>query len=95
MDPYEASRTDIALAVVFCLSGLLGFCLSFTLLASDARPVLFSACIGVCLVCLLFATNKKGVLLGFGLFLLTGSHGLGRKCDKEDGCTRRSEFADL
>lgn len=70
MDPYEPLRKDIAIGVVFCISGLLGFCLSFTLLENGGRPALFAVCMAVCLVCLFFASDKKGVLLGFAGFLL-------------------------
>lgn len=62
MDMYEPSRKEITLAVVFSFSGLLAFALSFTMLQSNGRPLLFAFCIGVCLICLFFSNNKKGVI---------------------------------
>jgi hypothetical protein len=66
----QPSRKDVALGVVFSFSGLLAFALSFTLSDADGRPILFAACIALCIVCLIFATNKTGVLLGFAAFIL-------------------------
>lgn len=71
MEANEPSRKDVALGVVFCISGLLGFCLSFSLTQSDGRPYLFALCVLICLTCLAFAENKAGVLLGFAAFLVT------------------------
>jgi hypothetical protein len=66
----EPSAKDRVLGVVFGFSGLLCFALSFTVLNPNGRPVLFFSCLCVCLVCLAFVDNKKGVVLGFLLFLL-------------------------
>ena len=66
----EPSRKDIFLGVIVCLCGVLAFCLSFTLQQSNGRPFLFTALVAVCLVCIAFATNRKGVVLGFLAFLV-------------------------
>jgi hypothetical protein len=71
MNENEPSRKDVALGVIFAVSGLLGFCLSFSLLQNDGRPYLFGFCVLTCSACLALATNKAGILLGFAAFLLT------------------------
>ena len=71
MDANEPSRKDVVLGTIFVISAFVAFALSFGLLQKDGRPVFFATCVAVCLICLLFATNKKGVLLSFAAFLLT------------------------
>jgi hypothetical protein len=70
MDSNEPSRKDVALGTAFVISAFVAFVLSYGLLQTDGRPLFFVACLAVCLVCLFFATNKKGILLGFAAFLL-------------------------
>ena len=71
MDANEPSRKDVVLGTIFVISAFAAFALSFGLLQKDGSPVFFTACLTVCLICLFFSNNKKGVLLGFAVFLLT------------------------
>jgi hypothetical protein len=66
---YLPSTKDELLGVVFVFSSLLGFALSFTVLQSNGRPVLFTVCVLVSVLCLALANNKKGIALGFLAFL--------------------------
>jgi len=52
MDANEPSRKDVALGVAFCISGLIGFCLSFSLTQSGGSRYLFGLCVLICLTCL-------------------------------------------
>jgi len=66
---YSPSTKDQVLGVVFVVSGLLGFGLSFTMLQANGRPVLFGVCVAICVACLGFSQNKKGIGLAFIGFL--------------------------
>ena len=70
-DANEPSRKDVVLGTIFVISAFVAFALSFGLLRKDGSPIFFTACVAVCLICLFFANNKKGVLRGFAVFLLT------------------------
>lgn len=61
----ESSRKDVFLAVVFGISGLLAFGLSFSLLQSNGWPFLFGFCAFVCIGGIALAENKLGVGLVF------------------------------
>jgi hypothetical protein len=61
---------DEILGIIFAITGLLAFALSFTLLDADGRPILFSASLGIALVCLAFIRNKRGAIFGFAAFVV-------------------------
>jgi hypothetical protein len=69
-DPkYAPSTKDQVLGVIFVISAMLCFGLSFTLFQPNGRPFLFGGCLLICGVCLAFADNRKGIALAFVVFL--------------------------
>ena len=67
---FTLSMKGMVLGVLFGFSALLGFALSFTLLQPDGRPYLFTGCIVLFVLCLLFIDKKKEIALGAVLFIL-------------------------
>ena len=66
---YSPSVKDQVLGIVFVVSALLCFGLSFTLFQPNGRPFLFISCFLFCLICLTLSENKKGIGLAFVGFL--------------------------
>jgi hypothetical protein len=66
---YSPSTKDQILGLIFIVSGLLCFALSFTVFRGNGRPILFGVCLSLCLICLVLAENKKGLALALLVFL--------------------------
>jgi hypothetical protein len=72
MMQYKMSSRDFLLGMIFGISGLVLFGLSFSLFHADGRRYLFYSLLLLCMLCLIFADNREsriGFVLGALAFI--------------------------